>query len=146
MDSGVREKGTEKEQFKRKEAMRFHGFRKLFNTMLNQAGVKPAIKEMLLGHRVGLESSYLRPSDSELISEYLKAVDLLTVSEEKQLLQQVQNLKIQVSDIDVMKKQYLELKFSGEVEQHQLSDALVQLADRNTQLQKRIEALENKNK
>ena len=43
-----------------------------------------------------------------------------------------------------MKKQYLELKFSGEVEQHQLSDALVQLADRNTQLQKRIEALENK--
>jgi len=108
LDSGVRTKLANSNL--RHDVMRFHAFRKMFNTMLQKAGVKPLIKEVLMGHDVGLDKSYLRPGEDELLAEYLKAVDLLTISEEKQLRQQVDTLKTQASDLDFVKKQYLDVK------------------------------------
>jgi integrase len=83
----------------RHEIMPFHGFRKFANTMMAQAGVKQVIKEMLLGHQVGLEKNYLRPSEQEMLSEYMKAIDLLTVSEEKQLQVKVEKLQVQNDEL-----------------------------------------------
>jgi integrase len=79
VDAGVRVHGTNRA--KRQEVMRFHGFRKYFNTMLNEAGVKPIIKEKLMGHKAGLEAAYLRPSETELLNEFMKALSLLTISD-----------------------------------------------------------------
>jgi integrase len=86
VDAGVRsiEKGKQNIH-KRKEVMLAHGFRKFFNTVLLDAGVKPVIKEMLLGHRVDLEKSYYRPAEGEFLQQYLSAAASLTISEEKAL-------------------------------------------------------------
>ncbi|MGH9879608.1 MAG: tyrosine-type recombinase/integrase, partial [Nitrososphaerales archaeon] len=55
LDSGVRIEGDNK--YNRQRIPRFHAFRKYFNTALAKAGVKPALKEVLMGHYIGLESS-----------------------------------------------------------------------------------------
>jgi integrase len=129
-DAGLRK--NEHDRHKRKEVMRFHGFRKYFNTMLNQAGCKPVIKELLMGHSVGLDDSYLRPSESELVHEYLKAVDLLTISEEKQLKHEVEKLKTEAADIDMMKKMHFDMKLEAEREDEtveELRDTVAGLSD-----------------
>ena len=50
---------------------------------------------MLLGHKIGLSSSYYRPSESELLEEYLRVIPELTISDENRLQKQVQELKEQ---------------------------------------------------
>jgi hypothetical protein len=50
-----------------------HGFRKLFKTRA-QVAMKPIHVEMLMGHNVGLEASYYKPSENELMEDYLKAI------------------------------------------------------------------------
>ena len=64
----------------RKDVMLAHGFRKFFNTQLVTARINPLIKELLMGHlHVGLESSYYRPQEEDIQTEYEKAIDLLTI-------------------------------------------------------------------
>ncbi len=111
-DAGVRVRGKDKGRY---EVMPFHGLRKYCNTMMAQAGVKQVIKEMLLGHRVGLEKSYLRPSDQEMLSEYMKAMDLLTISEEKQLQVKVEKLQVQNDElIQILKGKIAALERANE--------------------------------
>jgi hypothetical protein len=50
-----------------------------------RAKVNAEAREMLLGHSIGLTTAYYRPDESELLSEYLKAVDLLTINPENRL-------------------------------------------------------------
>jgi hypothetical protein len=87
-----------------------HGFRKFCNTALVKAGVKPVVVEILTGHSIGLQDNYLRLTEEEVLGEYLKAVDLLTVSSEKALQIQVEKLKTDVESIDYMREKYLEVK------------------------------------
>jgi site-specific recombinase XerD len=117
LDAGVQIEGDTK--YRRRKVARFHSFRKHFNTCLAKAGVKPALKEVLMGHYIGLESSYLRPTEDELMTEYLKAVDLLTISEEKHLRHQVEKLKTEVSDIDTLKKMLFDTKMELEKERQE---------------------------
>ena len=49
-----------------------HGFRKFVTTQLVNSKVSPEIREMLLGHKIGLASAYYRPSEDEMLNEYLK--------------------------------------------------------------------------
>jgi hypothetical protein len=52
-----------------------HGFRKRFKTQCELAGLKLLNLEYMLGHDTGIAgSSYYRPTDSELLSDYLKAI------------------------------------------------------------------------
>ena len=69
----------------RQEVARAHGFRKTFTTQLINSKVNPEIREMLLGHKIGLASCYYRPTEQEMLNEYLKAVPLLTISNEERL-------------------------------------------------------------
>jgi hypothetical protein len=39
----------------------------------------------MMGHSVGLSDSYYRATESELLEDYLKAIDLLTINEENKL-------------------------------------------------------------
>jgi hypothetical protein len=61
------------------------GFRKFFDTQLIYADVKPAIKEMFMGHSIGLDDHYFKPGENDVLQEYLKAVDYLTINEENRL-------------------------------------------------------------
>jgi integrase len=61
------------------------GFRKFFDTQLIYADLKPAIKEMFMGHSIGLDDHYFKPGENDVLQEYLKAVDYLTINEENRL-------------------------------------------------------------
>ena len=76
----------------RKETMLSHGFRKFANTMMVKANINVIVKERLLGHSTGLKNhSYFRPDEPFLISQYMQAVPLLTISLEHELLRQNQH-------------------------------------------------------
>jgi integrase len=70
-----------------------HGFRKFFTTQLINSDVNPEIREMLLGHKIGLASAYYRPTEQKMFDEYMKAVNNLTINEENRLKIKVELLE-----------------------------------------------------
>jgi integrase len=93
-----------------KEIKMFHGFRKFTNTMMIQSDMKVAAKEMLLGHSIGLDDRYYRPTPQQLLDEYLKAVDLLTIKEENRLKITVKELTAKTKTNEYLIKDKLEEK------------------------------------
>lgn len=94
----------------RKEVAIAHGFRKFFTTQLINAKVNPEIREMLLGHKIGLASCYYRPTEAEMLSEYEKAINHLTINEENRLRMKVEKLEIEKSRMDIMSSQISDLQ------------------------------------
>ena len=78
----------------RKEVMRCHVFRKMFNSTCIENNVNHYVKEMLMGHKknLGLDVNYFRPQQNQLLQEYLKVIDSLTINDENRLFKQVQEL------------------------------------------------------
>ena len=85
-------RGTNKKKT-RKEVSANHGFRKFCHTTMANAGILPEVREMLLGHSLGISDSYYKPTEKEMLLEYLKVVDNLTINEENRLSKQVQELQ-----------------------------------------------------
>jgi integrase len=63
---------------KRHEWKGTHGYRKAFKSRGEQV-MRPANVEILMGHDIGISESYWRPTEHELLEDYLKAVPLLTI-------------------------------------------------------------------
>jgi hypothetical protein len=55
-----------------------HGFCKFFNTQAEQSMLAANV-DLLLGHDIGASSSYYKPREKDLLSDYLKAVPNLTI-------------------------------------------------------------------
>ena len=72
--------------------------------------INPEIREMLLGHSIGLSDSYYRPSESQLLQEYLKVANDLTINNEFRLTKQVQQLKEKNQDSEYVIKGKLQEK------------------------------------
>jgi integrase len=64
-----------------------HGFRKFFKTRCEMAGMKSINIEILMNHSVGVTDSYYRPQENDLLQDYLKAIDSLTISKDKKTLE-----------------------------------------------------------
>jgi len=62
-----------------------HTYRKWFKTRCEIAGMKPINIEKLLSHSIGISNSYYRPTENELIEDYLKVSDLLQIDKQSQL-------------------------------------------------------------
>lgn len=62
------------------------------------------IREMLLGHKIGLASCYYRPTEEEMYREYQKAFDNLTINEEIRLRKQVKILEVEKSRLDKLEE------------------------------------------
>jgi hypothetical protein len=77
---------------KRHEFKGVHGFRKYFEThcqlVMNHNNIK-----MLMAHSLGESGNYHRPTETQLLEDYLKAVDLLTVNEENILTKKINELQ-----------------------------------------------------
>jgi integrase len=76
---GVRTKlapGIRRHEFKED-----HGFRKFFRTRAEHAGMRPSTSKMLMGHSLGIDDSYFKPTEEEMLQDYLKAVPSLTVGD-----------------------------------------------------------------
>lgn len=71
--------------------MKSHGYRKFAITQMKLSRVDYNDREFLVGHKVsrGLDTSYDRTSEEDRLKEFLKAIDLLTISPENRLRKQV---------------------------------------------------------
>ncbi len=58
-----------------------HSFRKWFKTRCEIGGMKPINVEMLLSHSVGISNSYYRPTENELLDDYLKVSKSIVIQE-----------------------------------------------------------------
>ena len=76
----------------RKDVKRANGFRKFVTTNMIRSKLNPEAREMLLGHSIALGDNYYRPDSSEILDEYMKAIDLLTINEENRLKRKVTEL------------------------------------------------------
>ena len=100
-----------KNHYKRKQIPIFHGFRKFFTKQLVDSKLNPEIREMLLGHKIGLTSAYYKPTEQDMLNEYLKAVGILTINEENRLkLKLEQRVQIEKSQIDTLKADFEKFK------------------------------------
>jgi hypothetical protein len=80
---------------KRHEWKAAHGFRKFYKTRAEQV-MKPINVEITMGHNIGLSASYYKPTEREVLEDYLKAINLLTVnSNNTKLEKQVKELSEQ---------------------------------------------------
>ena len=86
-----------------------HGFRKFFKTICEQSRMKSINIELLMGHKIGVSSSYYKPTEEELLGDYLNAIDYLTINEENKLKQKNQELENKLNDREkIIKEQLLE--------------------------------------
>lgn len=60
-----------------------HSLRKYFKTRCELAGMKPINIENLMGHSTGASDPYYRPTENDLLQDYLKCMDVLIVNDEK---------------------------------------------------------------
>jgi hypothetical protein len=87
-----------------------HGMRKFFKSRAEQV-MRPANVELLMGHDIGISTSYYKPTEHEILHDYLKAVELLTINGANSVLQkQVQDLKDKARDDEYIIKGKLEDK------------------------------------
>jgi integrase len=128
--TGQKNRGSE-----RKVARRSHAFRKFFNSNLVRAQVGYGKKERLLGHSLKLDDSYLRLNEEEILQEYLKAVDLLTINNEHRLKRKVVELTQKQDDIDLMKAEQrrkdLELREQMQHQQQQYQRMIEEFQERD---------------
>lgn len=71
---------------KRHEWKTAHGYRKFYKSRAEQV-MKPINVEATMGHDLGISQSYWKPTEREVLKDYLKAVDLLTINDAKSTLQ-----------------------------------------------------------
>lgn len=103
--------GVRKETRRRHE-FSVHSMRKWFKTRCELGGMKPINVETLSGRSTGISDSYYRPTESELLQEYLKVADKdLSISTESklasenaQLKEYSANLKSVMADIEEIRK------------------------------------------
>lgn len=100
------------EKEKRHEFKLAHGFRKFFETRTQQVMKHNNIK-ILMGHSssMGLSKNYYKPTEKEVLDDYLKAVDLLTFSQYDDILdKKVKDLEEQNKNTDYIIKGKLQEK------------------------------------
>jgi integrase len=112
----------------------FHAFRKYFNTCLVNCDVNVTIKEMLMGHSVRLDDAYYRPNEKQLLAEYSKAINELTINEENRLKKKVTELESKQSEIDLMKYQH-------QMEMKQITERIEILTQQTDSMNKIIEPM-----
>jgi integrase len=123
---GQKQRGSE-----RKAVKRTHGLRKYVLTTLVNTQVDPVVRRMLLGHDIGLDQNYFKPTEQKILQEYLKAVDALTINNENRLKRQVVELTEKQSDIELIK-----------LEQRQKDNKIKDLEDK-MKIQENATALQN---
>jgi integrase len=114
-----------------------HGCRKFFKTQAEQV-MKPANVELLSGRDIGVSQSYYKPTEQQLLSDYLNAVELLTVNEESKLKINIEKLEEKDREIELLKERYQESNRSVSL----LSDQFTLQSERLSQLENLIKSKE----
>lgn len=96
----------------RKEVKMTHGFRKFFETQLVNVKLHEIIIRKLTGHsaRDNLTQLYSKQTEKELLVEYEKAIDALTIDPANRLQRKVEVLTLEKSKIDEALAEIREMK------------------------------------
>jgi integrase len=95
---------------KRHEFQTDHGFRKFFKARCELSKVNSLHIEMLTNHSIGISDSYMKPTEDNLLDDYLNAVDSLTINSEYLLQKQVERIKQETKDNEFIIKGKLQKK------------------------------------
>ena len=95
---------------RRNEVSVIHAFRKFAITEMGRAKINPEIREMLVNHDIGIRQIYLKYDENDLLAEYVKAIDNLTINEENRLKKKIEELTVKDNEIKELREQFLELK------------------------------------
>ena len=111
-----------------------HGFRRFYKTRCEIGGMKPANIELLLGHFLGISSSYYKPTEEELLKDYLDHVEHLLINNEGKFRTELQSLQ----------KENNELIISSLNERVAIDDdAMSLLSDRIIAITNELESIKN---
>jgi integrase len=81
-----------------------YGFRKRFNTILKTNNqVNSNIAEKLMGHKNGLDGSYLKPTREQCFNEFVKAIPELTIDDSERNKIKIQNFEQERSEVEKIK-------------------------------------------
>ena len=69
------------------------GFRKLYKSEADLSGMIPATVELTQGHSTGIPGHYLRIKESEILQDYEKVIDRITIDDKHRLRQRNQELE-----------------------------------------------------
>ena len=78
----------------------FNGFRKHVISTFIDAGLNHEIREIIVDHHTGLDANYFRPTEDQVLEEYIKAEPLLTIDPAMRLRQENQVLKINRNEME----------------------------------------------
>ncbi len=115
---------------KRHEFKTAHGFRKYFKTQTEQARVSSAMIEMMMGHSLGVSSSYMKPTEDVMLQEYVNAIDYLTVNQSvvlinKSLRKQEETIRNSFVEMESKhRKEIVELKEKYEMDLKELQQRM----------------------
>ncbi len=123
---------------KRYEFQSNHGFRKWFKTRCEMSGMRSINIEILMGHSIGISDSYYRITESELLEDYTKAIDFLSIDRGNQLQTQLTILGEQNYENNYLIKGKLQEKDKEidllKCQMNERDDAYSMLADKVSQL------------
>ena len=72
-----------------------HGFRKFFFSECEKSGMKSINVKMLMGHNIGVSGHYYRPSELDLLEDYMThAANALTIDPNQRLQTRVKELEV----------------------------------------------------
>ena len=111
--------------------------------------MKPINIEKLMNHSIGISDSYYRATENELLDDYIKAIDSLTINDDKLKLQK------QVAELTEKSKEenyVIKGKLSEKENEIQLlrdhdsenSDAIAMLSDQVMKLMAELQELKKK--
>jgi hypothetical protein len=125
-----------------------HGMRKWFKTRCEIAGMRSINIEILMGHSIGISDSYYRITETELLDDYMKAIDLLSIDKNTQLQSQLTEVGARSNEENYLIKGKLQEK-DEEInllrEQENLNkDSIVNLSDQVSYLISEIQKLKDR--
>jgi integrase len=94
----------------RKTVALSNGFRKFVISSFIRAKLNHEIRELLVDHNTQLDQHYFRPSEEEVLEEYLKAEAYLTISPENRLQEENKFLKVRADRLESVITEIEEVK------------------------------------
>lgn len=96
---------------KRTNLPAIHGFRKFAITNMIRAKLEYNAREILVGHTLKtLDLNYDRREQEELLAEYEKAIDFLTIDDSNKLRREVETLRVEKSSWESLREEVEGLK------------------------------------
>jgi integrase len=88
-----------------------HGFRKFFTTQLVKSDVKSELRWLLEGHNLKAnDPAYVRTQEEDLLEQYQKGIDNLTIDPANRLQRTIETLKVDKSRIDQLEDKIQKLE------------------------------------